>query len=62
MTTAAEYRARAEDALIPGDGMRRPNASQIATADVLAKLAISASIDEAAEAGAIVHPAIHHST
>jgi hypothetical protein len=55
MTTAAEYRARAENALIPGDGLRRPNANQIAAANALAKLAISASIDEAVAAGAVIH-------
>ncbi|MFE2967870.1 hypothetical protein ACFXKC_30175 [Streptomyces sp. NPDC059340] len=46
--TAAEYRARAEKALIPGDGMRRPNANQIAEAAVWADLAKAAAIEQLA--------------
>ncbi|QDN87405.1 hypothetical protein [Streptomyces sp. RLB3-6] len=47
--TAAEYRARAEKALIPGDGMRRPNANQISEAAVWADLAKSAAIEQLAD-------------
>lgn len=62
MTTAAEYRARAEKALIPGDGLRRPNASQISEAAVWADLAKSAAIEQLAATGTALHPAIHHGT
>lgn len=47
--TAAEYRARAEKALIPGDGMRRPNANQISEAAVWADLAKSAAVEQLAD-------------
>lgn len=44
--TSAEYRARAEDALTPEGLHTRPKPEAVAEADVWAKLAVSAAIEE----------------
>jgi hypothetical protein len=68
--TAAEYRKLARQALIPGDGMRRPSDSQVREADVHAHLANSAALDRIADALealaattalADLQPVLHHS-
>ncbi|WP_399559327.1 hypothetical protein [Streptomyces chartreusis] len=61
--TAADYRARANQLLAPSDGMNTPSDKQLRKAEVLAQLAVSASISEATAAGTDLPlpAAIHHS-
>ncbi|WP_329376078.1 hypothetical protein [Streptomyces sp. NBC_01483] len=67
----ADHIRNAVQALIPGDGMRRPSASQLHEADVHASLAKAVNLGRIADAlealaantvpAATIRAAIHHS-